>query len=550
VGDHKYKVRPGNETNGPSVRYVIALPGGKLADWHIRCVEHLERAGARLVGTITIREGSSRTRSVFWSIATALSKPRSLREPGGDLALPLLQSAEAVGREPIDFVLDLAGNAHNDSGARSISELARFGCWRFAFAPSPAGAPPGAGDVATGREVTEAALLSCDATGVARKVLVRGALFVERASLWRQIDSLLYEVARWPAHGCEKLDAAGSAGAGDTIADESTLFSDQTHKRGPGNAFGFVVRLVVSGASAFWRRLFFSSSLNMGVVRAPIESFVNDGPLSEIVWYPKADVQRFAADPFGLVVDGRRVVLCESLFPGHDGTIHSAAFDGSGWSADLDLSLELPFHLSYPFLLEHDGAIYCVPEASASGEIALYRAAHFPDRWEKHATLVSGVGGVDSSIVRYGEKWWMFTGEIDDGADFKLRIFHADDLFGPWLPHAANPVKIDIRSSRGGGTPFIVDGVLYRPSQDCSQTYGGRVVVNRVRALTPTEFIEEPASVVDPAADGAYRYGLHTLSRFGEYTLVDGKERYVSASWLVRTLKRPLRALRSSRRLK
>jgi hypothetical protein len=182
-----------------------------------------------------------------------------------------------------------------------------------------------------------------------------------------------------------------------------------------------------------------------------------------------------------------------------------------------------------------------VPEASASGEISIYRAVTFPDRWEKHATLVSGVGGVDNTIVRFGDRWWMFAGDIADGPDFKLRIWYADDLFGPWHPHAANPVKIDVRSSRGAGTPFVVDGVLYRPSQDCSQTYGGRVIVNRVLKLTPTEFVEESARIVDPESGGPYRFGLHTLSRFGENTLVDGKQRFWSASRWVRLVKRSLR---------
>ncbi len=36
----------------------------------------------------------------------------------------------------------------------------------------------------------------------------------------------------------------------------------------------------------------------------------------------------------------------------------------------------------------------------------------------------------------------------------------------PWVAHARNPVKTDARSARPGGTPFVVDGVLYRPGQD------------------------------------------------------------------------------------
>ena len=524
------------------MRYVIAVPDGKFADWQARCVEHLTSAGARPIGVIATK--SKPTYSFFWSLAIALSRPRALHQAAKVPDVPLLPSADAIGDDSIDFVLDFGDDAHRNSVARALIDKAKSSCWRFAFAPSPAGAPPGAGDLAAGREVTEAALVSCDASGVAHKVLMRGALFVERSSLWRQIDSLLYEVARWPAHACNRLRAGdGSSGSGDVVADADTLLqSRQTD--GPQGLLGFIVRLVVSGAAAFWRRLFFSSSWNMGVAKAPIESFSKGGQLPAIVWYPKADVQRFAADPFGLIVDGKQVVLCESLFPGADGTIHSATFDGASWSKDLEPSLELPFHLSYPYLIRRDGEIYCVPEASGSGEIAMYRAVRFPDRWEKQMTLLPGIGGVDASIVQFDGVWWMFAGDIADGPDHKLSVWHSEDLFGPWHAHAGNPVKIDIRSARGAGTPFVVDGTLYRPSQDCSQTYGGRVIVNRIRKLTHTEFVEEPASIVNPKPDGPYRFGLHTLSRFGEYTLVDCKQRFVSVSWFVRMLKRPLRALR------
>lgn len=526
-----------------SVRYLIAAPDGSLAEWQIRCVEHLKKAGARCVGRIASDRTSRAVRSLFWSCAMALSRPTSMR-PSTDRPLadlPLVRSIDGLAGEPIDFVLDFL----DDSVGQATPFGAKCGRWRFVFAPRPPGAPPGAGDLAAGREVACAALVSCDAQGVATRVLKRGALAVTRTRLGRHVDELLYEVARWPAHVCQTMQSSGgSSEEGDVVVDERSLFTATEQTQGPQGALGFLVRTLIAGVSALLRRSFFSSSWNIGVARAPIESFASAGPLPEVVWYPKTDVPRFAADPFGLIVDGRRIVLCESLFPGSDGTIHSASFDGATWGADLEPSLELPFHLSYPYIIEREGAIYCVPEASASGEITIYRAIRFPDRWEKHATLVSGVGGVDSTIVQFGDKWWLFAGDIGDGADFKLRIWHADDLFGPWQPHAANPVKIDVRSSRGAGTPFVVEGVLYRPAQDCSQTYGGRVIVNRVIKLTPTEFVEEQARIVNPESDGPYRFGLHTLSRFGEYTLIDGKQRYLSMSWASRVAKRPFFALR------
>ncbi len=117
-------------------------------------------------------------------------------------------------------------------------------------------------------------------------------------------------------------------------------------------------------------------------------------------------------------------------------------------------------------------------------------------------------------------------------------IWYADDLLGPWRPHDGNPVKTDVRSSRSAGTPFAHEGHLYRPTQDCSRTYGARVVLNRVNKLTPEEFVEEAVREISPIAP--YSDGVHTLSSCGEMTLIDGKRVVIRS---------PLRAISVAKKL-
>jgi len=194
-----------------------------------------------------------------------------------------------------------------------------------------------------------------------------------------------------------------------------------------------------------------------------------------------------------------------------------------------------------------DGRLLCVPETHEAREIALYEVERFPDRWKRLATLVADIVIVDASVFRHGDWWWLAGSEAaSKGANCELHLWFAPDLTGPWQPHPGNPVKIDVRSARPGGTPFLQDGVLYRPAQDCSKTYGGRIVINRVVTLTPSAFHEEFAVAVDPDGAGAYPQGLHTLSAVGNVTLIDGKRiRFVPAqfrrtlgSWLQALLKR------------
>lgn len=117
------------------------------------------------------------------------------------------------------------------------------------------------------------------------------------------------------------------------------------------------------------------------------------------------------------------------------------------------------------------------------------------------------------------------TMNADGDAISELYIWHAPNLTGPWEPHLLNPVKADVRSSRPAGTPFTHEGYLYRPVQDCSYSYGQRVVLNRISEITPTRFNEEAVGTVDPDPYGPYPNGLHTLSSAGRWTLVDGVRR-------------------------
>ena len=95
------------------------------------------------------------------------------------------------------------------------------------------------------------------------------------------------------------------------------------------------------------------------------------------------------------------------------------------------------------------------------------------------------------------------------------------------------------------------EGVLYRPAQDCSTTYGRRIVVNRVLELTPEQFREETAAAFEPDKTGPFPAGLHTLSAVADYTLIDGKRflfvpheflRTARFLWAAVTRPRPLKS--------
>jgi len=269
---------------------------------------------------------------------------------------------------------------------------------------------------------------------------------------------------------------------------------------------------------------------NVGVVSEPITAFLDPDFHPEIHWLSPPE-DGFLADPFVIVEEGRVWVLCEyfdfSLFKGRIVTVDITDIDHPSLPQP---SLKFPIHTSYPFLVKSDNSIFCIPETAMASEVALYRAVKFPLTWVKAAVLIPGFSGIDNTIFWYDGYWWLACTVW--GSSSSLYLWYATALLGPWKPHAANPVKIDISSSRPGGAPFEHEGQLYRPAQNNSQAYGAELVLNRVTKLSPTEFREEVAARVRPDSDGPYPKGLHTLSGVGNITVLDGKRvRFVKSAF-------------------
>jgi hypothetical protein len=260
---------------------------------------------------------------------------------------------------------------------------------------------------------------------------------------------------------------------------------------------------------------------NIGIIDAPIDQVpAMDAPA--VTWLPLRP-EHFAADPFGIERDGTLHVFFEDFDQrAVRGVIGHLTVAPDGTVSDPEVVLDPGVHASYPYLIEHDDTVFMLPETSAAGELILYEAVEFPSRWRPAATLLPGVPAADASIVEFDGRWWLFATRSDRGANQNLFIWHASTLFGPWTPHALNPVKTDARSARPAGTPYISNGRLMRPSQDNSRIYGGRVIVNEIDILTPDAFAERPVGVVQPRPGTPYQGGLHTLSAVGGRTLIDG----------------------------
>ena len=233
---------------------------------------------------------------------------------------------------------------------------------------------------------------------------------------------------------------------------------------------------------------------------------------------------RCYADPFPVIWNGRTFAFFEEL--DHrvgKGIISAVEFDDAGPKGPVTPVLEEPWHLSYPFLIEHDGELWMIPESSGNRDVGLYRCVHFPNRWERHTTLLSGLELADATIVRHNDLLYLFGATRDGAGGYSdtLSIFHARHLFGPWLPHAGNPIMVDRSSARPAGNFIMTDGQLWRPVQDCSDGYGAALGLAEIVELSPTSFRQIVRHTLRPGSRWPGRK-LHTLNRYGRLELIDG----------------------------
>jgi hypothetical protein len=201
---------------------------------------------------------------------------------------------------------------------------------------------------------------------------------------------------------------------------------------------------------------------------------------------------RFVADPFMLRHDSTWYMFFEVFrADSHQGDIGLATSpDGFAWTYR-QIVLRESFHLSFPYVFAWNSEFYMIPETSGRNEVRLYRASEFPASWIFERTLLSGAGFTDASIVRHGEKWWMFTNAPGDGT---CSLFHADALDAEWVPHPQNPILRGARDrARSAGRIVSSGGRLVRLAQDNTESYGLRVNAFEITTLTPTEYAERPA---------------------------------------------------------
>jgi hypothetical protein len=236
---------------------------------------------------------------------------------------------------------------------------------------------------------------------------------------------------------------------------------------------------------------------------------------------------RFWADPNVIQKDNRFFVFVEEyVFKMKKAHLSVFEVDQSGKHTMPVRVLEKEYHLSYPYVFEWNGRYYMVPESAENRTIDLYECIEFPYKWVHTMTLKENIKAVDTTLLFYHGKWWLFTGISENEGSFpdvELFLFFSDDLFTrDWKAHPLNPIVSDVKKARPAGRIFTRNGKLFRPSQDCSISYGYGFDLNEILVLSETEYREEDAVAVRPDWDKKIS-ATHTYGIEGQFQIIDAR---------------------------
>ncbi|HEU4578661.1 MAG TPA: hypothetical protein VFS67_10420 [Polyangiaceae bacterium] len=523
------------------LRFGIVSSDSRLPAWAGQCVRQLRSCGAAEL-VLWIRDAAQQNGS-SWEYhgvlhrlyrrhwlerrSTALAPVELAPELGAAQRLDCAASGagcdaralQQIRELGLDFILCFDDRAL----ASELLEVARLGVWSYEHAISSA---PYFREVLEGSARTRVELLQRRPGRTTS--LYRGFFGTCQASWVNTIERAFWGSTDWCARVCAELSALGP----ERFEQSRSLTSDGA-AAAPRNRelLGLLTKSARSSLEKLWELLFHVEVWNVGIAAESLEQILRQARIDEasVTWCGAHSPGNFIADPFSYVQDGKACVLVEDYVDGK-GRICTLSDSLVPERVGLSVDLDLPYHMSYPCIFTEGGETYCVPETYQAGHVSLYKRAG--RQWVLVRTLLEGKPVVDPTLFKHEGRYWLLFTLQDDGAwgNQKLYAYYADSLDSEWKPHLLNPVKCDIGSTRPAGSPFVVNGVLYRPSQDCSQTYGGAVVINELRRLSPSEFVELEAARIEPMKNGPYPAGLHTLNPMGEQAVFDSKK--FSFDWL------------------
>lgn len=474
--------------------------------WVRRCLEKILASGVASVETVVQVEPRKNNGSLLYKLYNRIDSRLFAADALEFVDIEDLLPREAVEQgskiiKSADLDLDVVVNFGPPELNAEFADAAKHGVWFYSFNDAS-----GFDEVIRQIPVNVVSLKALKEGGE-YVVYQSGSPTLSRFSVRLNNNTTLWKSAAFLSRALDDLYYARELDQAANI--------DHSPAKPPGNAAMSEMFLKLSGRAAA-RAFEKLSSFEQWVLAYRIKP----GEFQYLI--PPAD--RFWADPFPIKANDKYYIFFED-YVNAAGRAHIsvAEVDQNGIVSGPTEVLKLDCHLSYPFVFEHQGDYFMIPETGGRNVVELYRAVSFPFEWRPEKVLLEANSPLDATVIEVEGMWWMFVNIQEEGVAVnwdELHLYYSESLFGPWQPHARNPIVSDVRSARPAGRLFWSNNALYRPSQDSSLRYGYATTINRVTQLSPVAYNETEVLKILPDWDKDI-IGIHTINLDDDFVVID-----------------------------
>ena len=273
----------------------------------------------------------------------------------------------------------------------------------------------------------------------------------------------------------------------------------------------------------------------IGIVENSLEGIVN-GEKLRVQWPSNPFHDRWFADPFVLSVDGDEVTLLveDYRYAEGQGRISRIIVDRKRGAIVSCKTILRGGHYSFPAILRENGKVYLYPEQSRQGKLELFEYCPETETCEYVQTLSEEP--LTDAIIYKGV---IYSTRLPEPNGKRLKMFkwpsavqssiaasQRSSAFGDskqlHCVQDANALNLELETlnqpktyvfgeciARNAGEFFEVNGVTYRPAQECNRWYGNGLSIQKYEDGAFTEVRRIP--------------GMHTLNSFQGVTVVDRK---------------------------
>ena len=237
----------------------------------------------------------------------------------------------------------------------------------------------------------------------------------------------------------------------------------------------------------------------------------------------------WCADPFIITVGEEDYLFFEMFdrFKGK-GVIGYRVIDKNGKIGKMQKAYESTHHLSFPFVFEHNGDYYMMPESSYDRNLTMLKAKCFPNQWEVVKTWFSGEKVCDSVLFESKGRVYLLTQPVEypyTHAKLNLYVLKGEN----WVSFTQNPIVNDSSCGRMAGAIINDAGKLIRPGQDC-KTYGDAIAFSKIedvnlKVYLETDYRRVSADMISLGYSKEPVNGIHTYNSSRRYEVVDIKRK-------------------------